>query len=190
MKNLRVLVTRLRGMFGKQQRDRELDAELESHLRFQTEENVARGMSHDQARRAAVLDSGGIESAKENYRERRGLPLIETTLQDIRFGLRVLWSSPLVTIVAVVTLALAIGVNTTVFSAVDAFLLRKPPVSDPGRLMVVSSVNPQKDAYAPDRTPVSALDYLIGARSRHPSTKWLPPISTTSRSAGIRLPNG
>jgi macrolide transport system ATP-binding/permease protein len=160
MRMLRVWLWRWGGLFSKARRDRDLNAELASHLRMQIEEYLRRGMSAGEARREAVLHSGGIESAKESYRERRGLPILETTLQDIRFGLRVLGANPVVTVVAIVTLMLAIGVNTTVFSAANAFLLRRPPVSDPDRLTVVSSADPAKDAYAPDRTPVSALDYL------------------------------
>jgi predicted permease len=160
LNTLRALLGRFAGMFYKQRLDRELDAEFESHLRMQIEDNIRRGMSAGEARRQALLRSGGIESAKESYRDRRGLAVLETTLQDIRFGLRVLRRGPGVTSVAIVTLALAIGVNTTVFSAANAFLLRRPPVSDPDRLTVVSSVNPAKDAYAPDRTPVSPLDFL------------------------------
>ncbi len=160
MSRVRRFVARVAGLFDRQRRDRELEAEFESHLRTQIEENVRRGMSGEEARRIALIQSGGIESAKESYRERRSLPLIETTLQDIRFGLRVLRANPGVTVVAIITLTLAIGANTTVFSAANGFLLRKPPVPDPDRLTVVSSVNPSKDTYAPDRAPVSALDFL------------------------------
>lgn len=160
MASIRSFFHRLAGVFQKSRRDRELDAEFSSHLAMQVDENVRAGMTAEEARRRALIKLGGIESAKETYRERRGLPIVETTLQDIRFGFRVLRTSPVVTVVAIATLALAIGVNTTVFSVANGFLLRRPAVTDPDRLMVVSSVNPAKNAYARDRTPVSALDFL------------------------------
>jgi predicted permease len=158
MREHRAWFQRLSGLFHKERRDRELDAELESHLQMHVEDNLRAGMTPEEARRQALIKLGGVEPTKERYRERRGLPFIETTLQDVRFGLRVLLANPGVTVVAIVTLALAIGVNTTVFSAANGFLLRKPPVPDPDRVMVVSS--PGKDAYAPNRSPVSALDFL------------------------------
>jgi putative ABC transport system permease protein len=160
MREQRVWFLRLSGLFRKERRDRELDAELESHLQMHIEDNLRAGMTPEEARRQALIKLGGVEPTKERYRERRGLPFVETTLQDVRYGLRVLLANPGVTIVAIVTLALAIGVNTTIFSAANGFLLRKPPVPDPDRLMVLSSINPAKEAYAPDRTPVSALDFL------------------------------
>jgi predicted permease len=160
MREHRAWFLRVSGLFHKERRDRELDAELESHLQMHVEDNLRAGMTPDEARRQALIKLGGVEPTKEKYRERRGLPIIETTLQDVRFGFRVLVANPGVTVVAIVTLALAIGVNTTIFSAANGFLLRKPPVPDPDRLMVISSINPAKDAYAPDRAAVSALDYL------------------------------
>jgi len=160
MSRIRGFVARVGGLFGKRHRDQELEAEFESHLRMQIEENVRRGMSAEEARRAALIQSGGIESAKESYRERRGLPLIETTLQDIRFGLRMLGKNLGVTLVAITTLALAIGVNTTVFSVVNGLLLRKPPVRDPDHVVALTSVNPAKGVWLPQLSDVSPLDFL------------------------------
>jgi predicted permease len=160
MNTLQAWLKRFAALFGKARLDRDLDAELESHLQMHVEDNLRAGATPEEARRQALIKLGGIEQTKETYRERRGLPFLETTLQDVRFGLRVLVANPGVTVVAIITLALAIGVNTTIFSAANGFLLRKPPLPDPDRLMVISSINPAKDAYAPDRTPVSILDYL------------------------------
>jgi hypothetical protein len=71
------LLKRFSGMFRK--RDRDLDAEFESHLQMQIDENIRRGMSAEQARRAALIHAGGIESAREAYRDQKGLPVLETT---------------------------------------------------------------------------------------------------------------
>ena len=85
---LRVLVSRLIGLFRKGGRDCELDEELCSHLEMLVEENLRKGMSPKEARYAASRSFGGVEQAKESYRQQRALPMIETVVQDIRYGLR------------------------------------------------------------------------------------------------------
>jgi predicted permease len=159
MNTLRAWLKRFVALFGKARRDRDLDAEIESHLQMHVEDNLRAGMAPQEARRQALIKLGGVEQTKESYRERRGVPFLETTLQDVRFGLRVLRKNPGVTLVAIVTLALGIGMNSTIFSVVSAILLRKPPVHDPGRVVMVSSVDPAS-TFAADRSAVSALDYL------------------------------
>src|SRR6185437_15960984 len=84
----------------------------------------------------ALRKFGGVEQVKETYRERRGLPWIETLLRDLKYGLRMLRRSPGVTAVAILSLALGIGANTALFSVVDAVLLKTLPVADPERLLV------------------------------------------------------
>ena len=117
-------------------------------------------MTQEEAHRRARLDLGGVEQTKEKCREARQVTWIQDFAQDLRYGLRMLRKNPGFTAVAVLTLALGVAANTTIFSVVNAFLLRKPPVRDPDRVMVVSSISPERNTYAPDRIPVSALDYL------------------------------
>ncbi len=130
MRNLRALWHRLAGLSRKDRRDRELDAELESHVEMHTAENMRRGMSREEARREALIKLGGVEAAKEAYREQRGAPLLETFAQDVRFGLRMLRKNAGFTAVAVLTLAIGIGANTSIFSLVYSLALRPLPVKD------------------------------------------------------------
>ncbi len=90
MRRARAFLIRCSGFFGKQRRDRELAAEIESHLALHATENEQRGMNSADARREAVLKLGGVESLKESYRDRRSIPMLETLLQDARYALRLI----------------------------------------------------------------------------------------------------
>ena len=142
MRQLRALLFRLAGLFRKDRRDNELAAEMDSHLRMHIEDNLRAGMSPAEARRLALIKLGGVEQIKETYRDRRGLPLLETFFQDLRFACRMLRKNPGFTCVAVLTLALGIGVNTAIFTAFDALVLRPRPVKDPDRLAAVFRATP------------------------------------------------
>ena len=154
------VLIRVRALLRRKAVEAELDEELRFHLEQQVEKYVQGGLSREQAKRRAWMEFGGLEQAKEECRDARGVHFLDGLLQDMRYGLRMLRKSPGFTAVAVITLALGIAVNTTIFSVASGLLLHKPPVRDPDRVMVISSFNPAKDAYAPDRTPASALDYL------------------------------
>ena len=142
MRKLRAWLLRLGGLFRKDQRDAEFSSELESHLQLHIEDNLRTGMSPEEARRQAFIKLGGIQQTKEIYRERRGLPVLEMLLQDLRFGLRMLRKNPGFTSVAVLTLALGIAANTAIFTAFDALVLRPRPVKDPDSLAAVFRITP------------------------------------------------
>lgn len=115
--------------------DRELDAELRGYVDLLTDEKIARGIPAGQARREAHIEIGGVETVKEEVRSIRTGALVEAAIQDVRYGVRSLRRAPVFTLAVVTTLALGIGANTAMFSAVDALLLRPLPVNEPERLV-------------------------------------------------------
>ena len=167
MRRIRAWCLRLAALFRKEQRDRELAEELESHLQMHIEDNLRSGMNPGEARRQALIKLGGVEQAIENYRDRRGIRWFETLIQDLRFGLRILQKNPGFTTVAVLTLSLGIGANTAIFSVVDAVLLRPLPFPDPGRLMVVWHTPPQKIFSGASSFVVSPANYLDWRSQNH-----------------------
>src|SRR2546426_2590574 len=151
------LLHRIAALFRRRRLEKDLDDELRSHLEMAIELNARKGMSPADARREALRSFGGLEQTKEIYRDQRGLPMIETTLQDLRFGLRMLRRSAGFSLLAILCLTLGIGANAAVFSWIEGILLRPYPlVVDQDRLFAVTGTN----RGAPGNTDVSWPDWL------------------------------
>src|SRR5216684_2324467 len=160
------LLLRLRSLFRRKNVEAEVDEELRFHFDKQVSKFVQSGLTPAEAKRRARLEFGGMEQLKEEHRDVRGVSFVETLMQDLHYAVRQLLKSLGFTAAAVLTLALGIAVNATMFSLVSAFLLRRPPGREPDRVAVVSSVNPA-GGFLPDVLPVSAPNYLAWREANH-----------------------
>src|SRR5215468_9121170 len=131
----RKIASSLGVLFGSKKKERELDEELAFHLDRETEKHLRRGLSPDEARRAALVEFGGVDKAKEETRDAGRAMLFETVLQDVRYGWRTLRKSPGYAAAAILTLALGIGANTAIFSVVHGVLLQSLPYGGGDRLV-------------------------------------------------------
>jgi len=140
----------------------DLDQDILDYIERETQDNIERGMPPEEARYAALRKFGNVTYVREETREVWTMVWLEQLWRDIRFGLRMLVKNPGFTVVAVLTLGLGIGVNSTIFSVVSTMLLRKPPVQNPDQLMMLFSrnVGAAGAGDAASRQPVSPLDFL------------------------------
>jgi predicted permease len=138
MKEVRAWLFRIAGVFNRRQRELELAEEIECHLRMHIDDSLRSGMTAEEARRLALIKLGGIAPTQETYRDRVGIPFLETLAEDIRYSFRMLRKTPLFTTVALLTLTLGIGANTAIFTLTNALFLRSLPVPEAKRLALIT----------------------------------------------------
>lgn len=139
----REVLRRLRAFVSRKPLDAQFDEEAASHIELATEENIRNGMAPDEAHRQALIRFGGVQQAREQHREARGLPFMDVLLQDLRYTFRTLRRDRAFACVAVLILGLGIGANVAVFSVVDTILLRPLPFRDAHQLTWIAPP-PQK----------------------------------------------
>jgi putative ABC transport system permease protein len=162
MRYLRAILARIAGVFTGHRADDDLRAELQAHLEMEIAEYMRRGMPEDDARRQALLASGGLTQAAEAVRAQRGLPWLESVAADVKYALRTLRHSPGFTSVVVLTLALGIGANTAIFSAVRGVLLKSLPHRDGDRLVYLRQSTDRANV---DFSVPEVIDLRNGAKS-------------------------
>jgi predicted permease len=152
MGSIRVLLSRCVALFRRKRLDDDLDEELRAHIELAIEEHRSRGMSEQQARTAALRAFGGVTRIRESYRVQRGLPWLEQIAWDIRYTMRQLRRAPGFALTAILTLALGIGAAASVFSVVNAVLLKPFAFHDPDRLVVLRET--EQGAVRSERTAI------------------------------------
>jgi putative ABC transport system permease protein len=150
MNSLRMFLHRLQGFFGKEEFDRELDAELAAHLEFHIADNLRSGMPPEEARREALLKLGGLEQTKESVRDVSLIPWLDSLRRDVIYGWRQLAKNKITSAAAVLSLALAMGACTSAFRLIDAILLRPLPVAHPENLYSLARISNTFDGQPQD----------------------------------------
>ncbi len=159
------VIARIRAVFQSGDLDRNLDGEIESHIRLCTEDYVSRGVPADEAKRLARIELGGIAQLHEAHRETRSLPFIEILVQDLRYAFRGMRRDSGFTVIAVVILALGIGANIAVFSVVNTILLRPLPFRDPQQLVRIVEKNSKAGESGKTYTADATQDFQQQNRS-------------------------
>src|SRR5687767_5430433 len=129
-------------LFQREKLDTEMSEEMRTHLELQVRENLARGMSPDEARYAAQRSFGGVEQIKERLRDQRGSRWLEQFAQDCRYAARQIHRNPGFSAIVALSLGLGIGANTAIFSLLDAILFRPLPVVAPDELVMFGTQSP------------------------------------------------
>ena len=184
---MRRFFARSMALFGAARADREMDREMAAHLVLLQDEFERKGLSPDEAKRAARREYGGLEQARELHRDARTFVWLEQRLKDIRYGARNLMRTPGFTAIALLTLALGIGANTAVFSVVNAVLLRSLAYKDPDRLVTLlhNGTNPVSPANYLDWRDQSSSFEAMGA-----AEYWSPNLTNSDppeHLAGLKL---
>lgn len=159
MRWFKQITLRLRALFRSGAVDRDLQDEIRFHLEHETEKNVRAGMSPDEARRAARRAFGNVEMARESHRDSFGVRWARDLAADARFALRTLRHTPVLAATAIVTIALGVGANTAIFSAVNGVILRPLPFPHSERLVMLWESNPEYHWYQQDAAPANVLDW-------------------------------
>jgi predicted permease len=181
MRSILKIRLRLRSLLQRHRVDRELDEELQDHLERQIEYLVAQGMSRSDARLAALRELGPVELRKDECRDARGLALIDSVRQDLSYALRALRKTPGFTAVAILSLAIAIGANTTIFTLVNSILLTPLPYPAADRLVVFHEhkLNSAEPLHV---HPVNFLEWRTHARSFEALVlAQMPPLNVMGR---------
>ena len=148
------LLARIRAIFTRAPLDRDFDEELQSHADMLVDDYVSRGMSPDAAQRAARLTLGAAAQLRESHRDERGLPALDTLLQDVRYAFRVLRRDAAFTFFAVLIVGLGIGASVTIYSIVSALLLRPLPFANPSQLVWIANTSPKAPGLSGETVPV------------------------------------
>lgn len=157
---LRAFANRVLGLFRSRDLESRIDEELRCHLEMQTEENRRNGMEPGEARVAALCSLGGIDQVKEKHRDVRAFRLVSDFLQDLRFGARMLRRKPKFAFAAILTLALAIGPNTALFSIIKGVQNRYLPFPDSDRLVQFTTINPKLSMVMQNASYPDFQDYV------------------------------
>ena len=137
MRALRVWMLRLRGMFRRGRDEQDFSAQLEADVALYVDDRVREGLTVADARRAAALEFGSLESARESWRDGHGIPFLERLHRDVTFAIRLLRRNKGWTAVGIVSLALGVGAGAAVFSSTATLLLRRMPVPQAGDLVTL-----------------------------------------------------
>ena len=148
-----------KSLFRKRALDAQLDTELRFHIDKLTNDNIAAGMTPNEARRRAILEFGGQEQVKEDLRDVYRIRLLDSTVANLKSAFRFIRKSPTFSVTVILTLALAIGANSAVFSAIDAILLKPLPFPDADQLMRVDQYNPKTSSPLHLVAPVRLEDW-------------------------------
>ena len=165
--SLLAFFSRLRALFSRKTLDHDFGDELAAHIELLTEENIQRGLTPEEARRQAFIKLGGLEPAKELHRDTRGLPFLDSLMQDLRYTFRTLRRDVGFTTFAILIVGLGVGASSTVFSVVNTLLLRPLPFRDPASLVWVSN-HPEVDANDLSGQTVQ-VGHLLDLRERNHS---------------------